>query len=91
LQLINYTPGTLSHTDYTTPTDKNYRASDVIYKSVIDHETYSPSGLKGYILLMHIGADPKRTDKFYKKLHGLISYLRSKGYHFQSIDKMLRR
>jgi len=90
LQLINYTQGTLSHADYTTPADKNYRASEVIYRSVIDYETRSPSGLKGYILLMHIGADPKRTDKFYKKLPGLVSYLRSKGYHFQLIDKMLR-
>ena len=89
LKLINYTPGTLSHADYTTPTDKNYRNSDAIYKSIVDHETRSPSGLNGFILLMHIGTDPKRTDKLYRKLPGLISYLRSKGYHFQSIGKML--
>ena len=43
----------------------------------------SPSGLNGFILLMHIGTDPKRTDKFYRKLPGLINYLRSKGYQFQ--------
>ena len=89
LQLINYTPGTLSHADYTTLTDKNYRTSQVIYKSIIDHETRSSSGLNGFILLMHIGAGPGRTDKFYKKLPGLISYLRSKGYHFQSVEQML--
>jgi endoglucanase len=91
LQLINYTPGTLSHADYTTPADRNYRSSDEIYKSIIDHETLSPSGLNGFILLMHIGTDPKRTDKFYRKLPGLISYLRSKGYHFQSIGKLLQQ
>ncbi len=89
LQLINYTPGTLSHADYTTPIDKNYRNSDAIYKSIVDHETRSPSGLKGFILLMHVGTDPKRTDKLYRKLPALISYLKSKGYHFQSIEKML--
>jgi endoglucanase len=89
LKLINYTPGTLSHADYTTPTDKNYRNSDVIYKSIVDHETSSPSGLNGFILLMHIGSDPRRTDKLYRKLPALVSYLRSKGYHFQSIGKML--
>ena len=27
IQLINYTPGTLSHTDYTTPESSNYRSS----------------------------------------------------------------
>jgi len=89
LQLVNYTPGTLSHADYTTPTDKNYRTSEVIYKSIVEHETRSPSGLNGFILLMHVGAGPGRTDKFYKKLPGLISYLRSKGYHFQSFEQML--
>jgi endoglucanase len=30
-QLINYTPGTLSHADYTRPSEKNYRSSDLIY------------------------------------------------------------
>src|SRR5262249_26666322 len=91
LQLINYTPGTLSHTDYTTPTDKNYRSSAEIYKSVLDYETYSPSGLNGFILLMHIGAGPQRTDYFYKKLPAVVSYLRSEGYHFQSIEKLLQQ
>jgi endoglucanase len=90
LQLINYTPGTLSHADYTTPADKNYRSSDAIYNSILDHEAHSPSGLNGFILLTHIGADPKRTDKFYKRLPALLSYLRSKGYHFQSIEKVLQ-
>ena len=91
LQLVNYTPGTLSHADYTTPADKNYRSSDVIFKSIVDYESRSPSGLNGFILLMHIGTDPKRADKFYRKLPELISWLRSKGYHFQSIDKILEQ
>ena len=91
LKLVNYTPGTLSHADYTTPADKNYRSSDVIYSSIVDHEIQAPSGLNGFILLVHIGTDPKRTDKFYKRLPALISFLRSKGYHFQSIEQMLRQ
>jgi peptidoglycan/xylan/chitin deacetylase (PgdA/CDA1 family) len=91
LKLINYTPGTLSHADYTTPADKNYRSSDAIYKSIIDQETRSLSGLNGFILLMHIGTDPKRTDKLYRKLPGMFSYLRSKGYHFQLIGQMLQQ
>src|SRR5579875_3445260 len=57
LQLINYTPGTLSHADYTTPEDKNYRSSPAIYGSIINYENKSACGLNGFMLLMHIGTD----------------------------------
>ncbi|MBI5858936.1 MAG: glycoside hydrolase family 9 protein [Sphingobacteriales bacterium] len=90
LQLISYTPGTLSHADYTTDKDKNYRSSETIYQSIITYEQTKPAGLNGFILLMHIGAGPGRTDKFYKRLPELIKYLRQKGYHFQRVDELLR-
>jgi len=89
LQLINFTPGTRSHADYTTPLDKNYRSSEEIYKSIIDYENEKPWGLNGFILLVHIGTDPKRTDKFYQRLPELIKYLKAKGYQFQRVDKLL--
>jgi endoglucanase len=89
LQLINYTPGTLSHADYTTDKEKNYRSSETIYNSIIDYEKSKPGGLNGFILLMHIGAGPGRTDKFYNRLPGLIKYLQQKGYHFQTVDQLL--
>jgi hypothetical protein len=38
---------------------------------------------------MHIGTDPRRTDKLYKKLPGLISYLKKKGYGFQIVNELL--
>ncbi len=90
LQLVSYTPGTLSHADYTTPDMKNYRSSETIYNSVIEHEQTNPSGLNGFILLLHIGAAPQRTDKFYYHLPELIQSLRQKGYRFSCIDKMLK-
>jgi len=90
LQLINYTPGTLSHADYTTPVDKNYRSSEEIYQSIIQNEQSKPAGLNGFILLMHIGTDPKRSDKFYKYLPKLIQYLKAKGYQFQRVDSLLK-
>jgi len=90
LQLINNTPGTLSHADYTTTNDKNYRSSDLIYNSILDYEKSHPAGLNGFILLMHIGAGPNRSDKFYKHLPGLIKYLKAKGYKFQRVDQLLR-
>jgi len=90
LQIINYTPGTLSHADYTTDTAKNYRSSQVIYNSIINYDLSKPAGLNGFLLLMHIGAGPGRTDKFYKRLPELIKYLKQKGYHFQTVDQLLK-
>jgi endoglucanase len=89
-QLINYTPGTLSNADYTTPADKNYRTSDVIYNSIIDYEKKRSSGLNGFILLLHIGTDPKRTDKFYYRLPQLLKWLKQKGYQLETINELLK-
>ncbi len=90
LQLINFSPGTRSNADYTYPALKNYQSNEVIYHSIIDYERAKPSGLNGFILLLHIGTDPKRTDKFYSRLPRLISYLKAKGYHFQTVDQLLQ-
>jgi peptidoglycan/xylan/chitin deacetylase (PgdA/CDA1 family) len=87
MQLVNYTAGTRSHADYTTPTDKNYRSSNEIFNSITSFE--QSRGLNGFLLLLHIGTDPQRTDKFYRQLPSLIKYLRSKGYQFQRVDQLL--
>jgi peptidoglycan/xylan/chitin deacetylase (PgdA/CDA1 family) len=91
LQLVNYTPGTRSHADYTTPEDKNYRSSEEIFRSVIRCEQSARAGLNGFMLLLHIGTDPKRTDKFYDRLPEIINYLKTKGYQFQRVDELLTR
>lgn len=90
LQLINFTPGTRSTADYTTPDMKNYRSSEEIYRSIINYQPSKTSGLNGFILLVHIGTDPKRTDKFYYKLPGLIKYLKLQGYQFQTVNQLLK-
>jgi peptidoglycan/xylan/chitin deacetylase (PgdA/CDA1 family) len=90
IQIINYTPGTLSHADYTTDTAKNYRSNETIYSSIINYEETRPAGLNGFILLMHIGAGPGRTEKFYHRLPELIRYLKQKGYQFQTVGELLR-
>jgi peptidoglycan/xylan/chitin deacetylase (PgdA/CDA1 family) len=90
VQLVCLTPGTLSAADYTTPQMKNYRSSETIYQSIINYERSKPAGLNGFILLMHIGTDPKRTDKFYKKLPALLKYLKMRGYRFETIDQLLK-
>lgn len=90
LQLINYTPGTLSHADYTTPDASNYRSSSTIWNSIESFEIKHVTGLNGFILLVHIGTDPKRTDKFYHQLPSLIQWLKKKGYKMVKIDELLK-
>ena len=87
IQLINFTPGILSHTDYTTLSDNNYRSNKVIYESVVHVE--NTHGLNGFILLMHIGAGPGRKEKFYILLPQLIDHLKEKGYVFRAVDELL--
>mgnify|MGYP001346132005 FL=1 len=89
IQLINYTPGTVSHADYTLDSDKNYRSSEKILSSILQYEQTKPAGLNGFILLMHVGAGPGRTDKFYRKLPELVRYLKAKGYQFQRVDNLV--
>ncbi len=82
LQVINYTPGTLTNGDYTTPGMSRYFSSKEILGKIREYERTDPYGLNGHIMLIHFGTDPSRTDKFYDKLPGLIRELRRKGYSF---------
>jgi peptidoglycan/xylan/chitin deacetylase (PgdA/CDA1 family) len=85
LQLINSSPGTISHADYTTPDMTNYRTSDEIFQSIQG----VAEDLNGFILLVHLGVDPKRDDPFFNKLPELIKYLKATGYEFVTIDRLL--
>lgn len=89
LQLVNFTSGTLSHADYTTPSMPNYRNSEVILESIRKQER--EKGMNGFILLVHIGTHPERTDKFYHRLPQLIGELKQKGYSFVRVDDLLER
>ena len=80
LQVVNYTNGTYTNGDYTTPQMKNYYSSKFIYDKVMSVE--ASSGLNGHIMLIHLGTDDARTDKFYKRLPALIRALRRRGYTF---------
>ena len=83
LTLVNFTPGTRSNADYTVPDEPNYVGSAAIEKSILHCEQTSPGGLNGFILLMHFGTDPLRTDKLYDRLDGLLDTLRMRGYGFR--------
>lgn len=77
---INFSPGTRSNADYTTPDMPNYTSSKAILKSIYDYEALK--GMHGFHLLIHPGTSPKRKDKFYYQLDGLITTLKEKGYEF---------
>jgi peptidoglycan/xylan/chitin deacetylase (PgdA/CDA1 family) len=86
LQLINFTSGTLSHADWTYPAlGAQYRSSQVIWDSIINYE--AKHGLNGFILLTHVGTDPRRADKFYNRLDALIQYLSQRGYEFHPLSE----
>ena len=83
LQMVNYTPGTTTNGDYTTPDMPRYFSSKGILDKVYSIE--KKSGLNGYILLIHFGTDDARKDKLYNHLPSLIRTLKKKGYSFLSI------
>jgi peptidoglycan/xylan/chitin deacetylase (PgdA/CDA1 family) len=89
LTLVNYSPGTRSHADYTTPDLDHYISSEAIMQSILSYETENRHGLNGFILLTHVGTAPERTDKFYFRLEELIVVLKERGYGFQRIDELL--
>ena len=80
LQVVNYTSGTYTNGDYTTPDMKNYYSSKFLWDKVMQIE--KERGLNGNILLIHLGTEDARTDKFYNKLPDLIRTLKRKGYQF---------
>lgn len=84
IQLMNYTPGTLTNAGYTTPDmGKKYRSSKTIYNRIMEVE--KKEGLNGHIMLIHFGTHPDRTDKFYNQLDKLIKTLIRKGYTFTGV------
>lgn len=91
LQLVNFTSGTRSNADYTYPElGKSYRSSDEIYNSITSYHQNQEGGLNGFILLLHIGTDARRKDKFYHKLPQLIKFLKTSGYELVKINELLK-
>jgi endoglucanase len=91
LQLVNFTAGTRSNADYTYPQmGRSYRSSNEIYQSIVDYEQSKSDGLNGFMLLLHMGTDGRRTDKFYERLPELISYLKNKGYKLVTVNDLLK-
>lgn len=90
LQLINYTPGTASNGDYTTPDMKNYYSSQTIIDRIMKYEETDEHGLNGFFLMLHFGTVKERTDKLYNRLDEIIEKLQARGYKFVSVEEMIK-
>lgn len=88
---VNFTPGTRANADYTEDADPRHVSSSDIVESIRAADAADPNGLNGFILLMHIGAGPRRTDKLHDRLPGLLDMLAGRGYRFVRIDELLNR
>ena len=85
LILVNFTPGTRTNADYTTPSmGESYVSSSSIEKRLLEVELRD--GLNGHILLLHVGTDPGREDKLYDILGAIVTELRARGYDFGSFS-----
>ena len=65
--------------------NNKYVDSKTILQSILQYEQQAPYGMNGFILLVHIGVDPRRTDKFYFQLPALIATLKKRGYGFSKL------
>lgn len=89
LMLVNFTTGTRSTADYTGEATTNFVSSQEIFESIVSRERQDPNGLNGFILLLHLGAGPDRTDKFHTRFGELLNYIAGKGYVFVTVDELL--
>lgn len=81
LTLVNPTPKCRSYVDYTHPGEEVYASSRQIYEKLMEAE--KAGHLSGAIMLVHLGTDPRRTDKFYdSQLQRTIASLQKRGYTF---------
>jgi peptidoglycan/xylan/chitin deacetylase (PgdA/CDA1 family) len=84
-RLINFTPGSGTNADYTTPDMANYQSSDALFEKLKKFESSGSDGLNGALILIHPGTEPGRTDKFYNRLGEIIDYFGAKGYSFKNL------
>lgn len=89
LILVNFTPGTRSNADYMPDSHPRFISSPAIVESILDYESAHADGLNGFILLLHLGSGPGRTDKMHPHVGPLIDELTARGYQLVRIDQLL--
>jgi peptidoglycan/xylan/chitin deacetylase (PgdA/CDA1 family) len=85
-KVLNYTPGTATPADYTTPSMPNYKTSQQLIDKLYAFE--KANGLGGAIILVHPGVNEERIDRLYDRLGEIIQDLKDKGYSFKSLNEI---
>ncbi len=85
-KVVNYTPGTATPADYTTPDMKNYQSSQKLIDKLYKFE--KTLGLNGAVVLIHPGIEDSRTDRLYNRLGEIVQYLKKKGYSFKAFNEL---
>jgi endoglucanase len=92
MRLINMTTGTRTNADYMEDTHPRFVSAKDILKSVWDYDAKHADGLSGFMLLVHVGSGPERTrDKFADLFPELVEGLKSRGYSFERVDKLVEK
>jgi endoglucanase len=89
LVVFSFTPGTRSNADYLPDADRRFVSSEQIYRGILEYESGRPDGLRGFLLLLHLGVGPQRTDKMHRFLGQLLDELVSRGYSVVRVDELL--
>lgn len=87
--LFNFTPGTRSNADYMPDSDPRFVSSKKLYESILTYEATHAGGLSGFLLLLHLGSGPGRTDKMHPYVAPLLDELGKRGYEFVRVDELL--
>lgn len=90
LEVVNFTSKITTYKDFTTPDQSFYASSEKILEDLKTFEKSDPAGFSGAFILIHLGTEPARTDKFYRHLGDLIRDLKKKGYAFDTVDGAFR-
>jgi peptidoglycan/xylan/chitin deacetylase (PgdA/CDA1 family) len=87
IKLVDNSSGTITNQDWTFPDKgKPYFTSDSLLRNLFSYE--KTKGMNGYILLIHLGTDPRRKDKFYLHIDSILKYLESKKYSFHAFSEI---
>lgn len=88
--LVSFTPGTRSNADYLPDSHPRFIASEEIYRGILAFESGRPDGLNGFLLLLHLGVGPERSDKMHRFVGDLVDALSQRGYSFVRVDELLQ-
>jgi len=86
--MINFTRGTLSHTDYAPEGDKAFRPSEVVLQSIKEYPSKDPDGYNGFLLLMHVGAGG-RKDTLHPHFGEIVDFLLAQGQIIVRVDQLM--